>query len=153
MLPTNAPPDDANSPIPTAMMNSSGHRLCEVGSRSASISTRAMTAAGTAAPAVRSVGTKRHFPTARTIVAAITTTNRPGPISVSGSESFEYETSQYGMPTAKNPAMNALPNQIEVARLTNYLAGHITIKILFRIVRPYVPMAQIDAFSLSIFPE
>src|SRR5262245_6886926 len=88
MLPSMAPADEQTKPTNPAMINSKGHRLCEVGSVAVSTTTRARTAAGTAAPMKRIVVTRRVLANERTATAKMPTTSRPGPYNASGSETF-----------------------------------------------------------------
>jgi hypothetical protein len=87
-LQTSAPADEQTIPTIAAMINSKGHRLCEVGSLAASTTTRARTATGTAAPTTKITGTRRALPNARAAAARTAITSRPAPYKVSGSETF-----------------------------------------------------------------
>src|SRR6266850_6322587 len=87
-LPTSAPADEQAIPTIAAIINSKGHRLCEVGSLAVSTTTRVRTAAGTAAPTPSITATRRALPNARAAAARTATTSRPAPYNVSGSETF-----------------------------------------------------------------
>src|SRR5207237_8714507 len=64
-LPTRAPAEEHSTPVTAAMMNSKGHRLCEVGSFAVSTAIRASIGAGTATPIARITAMKRALPKAR----------------------------------------------------------------------------------------
>jgi len=87
-LPTSAPAEEDSIPITAAMMNSNGHRLCEVGSFAVSTAIRASIRAGTAAPTPRITAMRRALPTARAAAARTPTTTKPIPYKVVGSETF-----------------------------------------------------------------
>src|SRR5213592_2426274 len=87
-LPTSDPVDEQTIPTTAAMINSKGHRLCEVGSLAVSTATRARTAAGTAAPTTKITARRRALPNARAAAARTPTPSRPAPYKVFGSETF-----------------------------------------------------------------
>src|SRR5690606_9607117 len=77
--PANAPTPAARKPGPADNINSSGHRLWDVGSWMPSTTTRANTAAGTAAPAMSAVSQARVPRKARQANEIPATTIRPQP--------------------------------------------------------------------------
>src|SRR5262245_45194492 len=87
-LPTSAPDVEHSPPITAAMMNSNGHRLCEVGSFAVSAAIRASIGAGTAAPTERITVRRRALQIARAAEASTPTKIKPVPYKVHVSETF-----------------------------------------------------------------
>ena len=75
--PSKAPASPGPKPTKQAITSSNGQRLCAVGSRTQSTNTRAITAAGTAAPAMAMANQVRAAPNNRSTKAANGTTTTP----------------------------------------------------------------------------
>src|SRR5439155_27113304 len=74
-LPTSDPVDEQTIPTTAAMINSKGHRLCELGSLAVSTATRARSAAGTAAPTTKITARRRVLPNDREASSSSATAN------------------------------------------------------------------------------